>query len=127
MRRNGLYIILVVVAVVVLAGLLILAANLDRPTGGTESSSESEEPTSAIWSTTYEEYEAMTTEEKSAFYASFDKPDDFFTWYAMAKQIYDDSKQSVTIGGDGSINLGDLINKDKNNQDNSETQGTGQN
>lgn len=62
------------------------------------------------WSVTYEEYNAMSGKEQEAFYYSFDSADDYFEWYKAAKQAYEDSKNDIVIGGDGSIDLGEILN-----------------
>ena len=56
--------------------------------------------------TTYEEYEAMTSEEKLLFYYSFADPDDFFEWLDAAKARYEEENGSIIIGEDGNVDLG---------------------
>ena len=56
-------------------------------------------------SPTWEEYQAMSADEKLAFYYTFPTADDFFDWRDKAKKEYEDSKDDVIIGGDADINL----------------------
>lgn len=55
---------------------------------------------------TYEEYEAMTNEEKLLYYYSFADADAFFEWYNAAKAAYDAENESIIIGADGTVDLG---------------------
>ena len=111
---------MIIVAIVLLVGLIILALSLDagRNNAGngstsSESSEESSEDKSDLWSMTYEEYEAMSEAEKDIFRDSFEPRIDFYIWYAAAKKDYEDSKNNIVIGGDGSIDLGDILNPKK--------------
>lgn len=58
---------------------------------------------------TYEEYEAMTGEEQQKLLSRFDSMADFFTWLNAAKAEYEANQDIIEIGGDGTIDLGDLI------------------
>lgn len=86
----------------------------DETTEGTEGTDGTTESTGDgpkdKWSVTYEEYNAMSGKEQEAFYYSFDSADDYFEWYKAAKQAYEDSKNDIVIGGDGSIDLGEILN-----------------
>lgn len=55
---------------------------------------------------TYEEYEAMSSEEKMLFYYSFADADSFFEWYNAAKAAYESENGSIIIGEDGTVDLG---------------------
>lgn len=54
----------------------------------------------------YEEYNNLTAEEQLAYYNSFGSPEAFFLWFNAAKQEYEDSKDKVDVGGDGTIDIG---------------------
>ena len=58
---------------------------------------------------TYEEYEAMTPEERSNYYDAFENYEDFFAWYNAAKEKYDEDHKLPEIGEDGEIDIGDII------------------
>lgn len=58
---------------------------------------------------TYEDYIAMSGAEQQEFFMTFANPADFFTWFNDGKAAYDAAHPSIEIGGNGSINLGDLI------------------
>ncbi len=70
-------------------------------------------PVKDKWSVTYEEYNAMSGKEQEAFYNSFDNAGDYFKWHKAAKKAYEDSKNDIVIGGDGSIDLGEILNGKK--------------
>ena len=109
--------IMIIVAIVLLVGLIVLALSLDgryKDTGSGSTSSESSEESSenkdSLSSVTYEEYNAMSKTEQDIFRESFVPKSDIYTWYAAAKKAYEDSQNNILIGGDGSINLGDILN-----------------
>lgn len=58
---------------------------------------------------TYEMYIAMSGEEQQAYYSTFSSPAEFFAWLNAGKAEYEASNPSIEIGGNGSIDLGDLI------------------
>ncbi len=58
---------------------------------------------------TYKDYLDMSAVEQQAFIMTFDNPADFFTWFNDGKAAYEAANPSIEIGGDGSIDLGDLI------------------
>ena len=60
---------------------------------------------------TWEEYEAL--EDKDAFIDSFDSLEDFMAWQREAKAKYDEKKNIVEPGSDGSVDIGDLKNGSK--------------
>ena len=64
---------------------------------------------------TYEEYLAITPEERKAHYELFTESSDYFAWFNAAKQVYDDANKVPEIDGDidlggGSDNSGDTDN-----------------
>ncbi len=58
---------------------------------------------------TYEEYMAMSGAEQQEYMMSFSSIEAFFEWFNAAKAKYDAEHPSIEIGGDGSIDLGDII------------------
>lgn len=56
---------------------------------------------------TYEEYDALTPEEKQAYFESFATVEDFYIWLEAAEEE-SDGKQNNTTGGD-KIDIGDYI------------------
>lgn len=56
---------------------------------------------------TYEEYMAMSPEEKSVYFLLFDDPNDFFVWHNEAKAKYDEENNIPEIDGD--IDIGDIL------------------
>lgn len=56
---------------------------------------------------TWEEYLAMTDEEKQTFLQSFSDPMDFFKWQEEAQAAYNKEHPSID-GGNGTIDIGDL-------------------
>ena len=68
-------------------------------------SPETEKPTTL----SYEEYNALSGEEQEAYFNTFDSIEDFVAWYNTAKQEYEASVTQIEIGGDGEVDLGDLI------------------
>lgn len=57
---------------------------------------------------TIEEYEALSTSQQQAYFMSFDTVDAFYDWLEEAEA---NRKTDNTVTGDGSLNLGDYINK----------------
>ena len=58
---------------------------------------------------TYEKFMAMDAAGQQAFINSFPSMDAFFEWFNAAKEAYEASRNEVEIG-DGSFDIGDLIN-----------------
>lgn len=58
---------------------------------------------------TYEMYLAMSGEEQQAYFLTYENPADFFAWLNAGKAEYEAQNPSIEIGGDSSIDLGDLI------------------
>ena len=76
-----------------------------NPNGGTDSAGSGKELTDY----TYEEYNAMSGGEQQEFFNSFETPEAFFTWLTEAKAKYEEEQDYIEIGGDGNIDLGELI------------------
>ena len=60
---------------------------------------------------TYEQFQAMTGAEQFAYQSSFADLDAFFAWYNAAKEAYDKENPSIEIGGNGSVDMDDLLGK----------------
>ena len=58
---------------------------------------------------TYAEYLAMTADEQYDYYSSFPSYVEFFEWLDIAKAEYDEANKNPTIGGGGSIDVGDIF------------------
>lgn len=75
--------------------------------GGTSSGSSGN---TAAGELTWEAYEALTVEQKQAYFLSFADPMDFFTWQTAAKAAYDAAHPAIDVGS-GSVDLGELLGK----------------
>ena len=60
---------------------------------------------------TYEQFQAMTGAEQFAYQSSFADLDAFFAWYNAAKETYEKENPSIEIGGDGVVDMEDLLGK----------------
>ena len=60
---------------------------------------------------TYEKYIGLNGFEQQAFMETFDSIPAFFEWYNTAKAEYEANREIIEIGGDGTIDLGDIINR----------------
>lgn len=69
-----------------------------------------EQPEAPADKLTYEEYQALSGAEQMEYMNSFAAVEDFFAWYNEAKAKYDEEQNRIEIGGDGSIDLDDIIN-----------------
>lgn len=82
----------------------------NNPSGSNPDTSETPtvpfEPSGEV---TYEMYLAMSGEEQQAYFLTYENPADFFAWLNEGKAEYEAQNPSIEIGGDGSIDLGDLI------------------
>ena len=58
---------------------------------------------------TYEAYMAMSAEQQQAYFESFADVQSFFAWYNAAKAEYEKENSSIEIGGNGNIDIGDII------------------
>ena len=69
----------------------------------------SEESQGKDWESilTYKEYLAMSKEEQSSFYDSFEDPNEFFSWFNAVKAIYDEERKENQFEG-GSIDIGGM-------------------
>ena len=109
------WIILAALAVLLVAGILI-AEKLSAPDVNVNIKEETttvgvtySEEDLLLMKTTWEEYQAMTSEEQQNFKKSFSSLQVYIDWYWDAKAAYD-AKQNVEVIGPGqSINIGDLI------------------
>lgn len=59
---------------------------------------------------TYEQYNAMSPQEQVDYFNKFPSMEAFVQWYNDAKEAYDAEHGAIEIGGDGSIDLGEIIN-----------------
>ena len=59
---------------------------------------------------TYEEYNAMDVDAQKAYFKSFANVADFFAWYNDAKAKHEQENPPFEIGGDGTIDLEDILN-----------------
>ncbi len=58
---------------------------------------------------TYEAYQALDGTAQQRFFESFSNPADFFAWLNKAKAEYEAANPSVEIGGNGNIDIGELL------------------
>ena len=61
----------------------------------------------------YEAYMALSPEEQQAYFLSFSSYTDFFAWFNAAKDAYEALQDRIEIGGDGNVDIGDLIEGNK--------------
>ena len=52
----------------------------------------------------------LTPAQQQAFFESFSNPMDYINWYNTAKAAYDAAQKDNEITGNGSVDLGDLVN-----------------
>lgn len=105
MNKNKVVIltISITVAVAILTGTLcaLLLGGDDNPFTGTEPVT-----TAPQWGIlTYEEYNALSAEEQESYFNSFATTEEFFDWYNLAKQEYEDAQDRVEIDGDGDLDV----------------------
>ena len=76
-----------------------------------EEPTETTEPTQSgnSGSVTYEEYMAMSPAGQQAFFESFGSYQDFIAWYMAAEAAYKENQDRNEVGGDGNIDIGDII------------------
>lgn len=60
---------------------------------------------------TWEEYQAMTGEERQAHFERFESPEAYLTWMNEAKAAYDKAHPTIEVGKDGTIDIGEIIGK----------------
>ena len=58
---------------------------------------------------TWEEYEAMTGEQRQAHYEKFASPEAYLKWMTDAKAAYEKSHPTIDVGKDGTIDIGKLV------------------
>lgn len=68
-----------------------------------------EEENYTVWLLSYEEYLALTPAEQQAYYETFADYEAYFAWLNKAKEDYENNKDQIEIGGNGSLDLGDII------------------
>ena len=93
--------------------------------GGGSSSSSKATPTPTVAPTqapeddgvvTYEEYNNMTVDEQKAHFESFEDMAAFFEWYNNAKAEHEVKNPAIEIGGDGTIDLNEIMQNQNNGQ-----------
>lgn len=57
----------------------------------------------------YEAFEALSGSEQMAYMQSFSSVEAFFAWYNAAKAAYEEANPSIEIGGDGSVDLDQIV------------------
>lgn len=70
------------------------------------SSTEEKKPEDYTW----EEYQAMTGEERQEHFNRFASADDYMNWLNKAKADYEKRHPTIEVGKDGTVDIGDLIN-----------------
>lgn len=73
---------------------------------GNSSSTEEKKPEDYTW----EEYQAMTGEERQGHFNRFASADDYMNWLNKAKADYEKRHPTIEVGKDGTVDIGDLIN-----------------
>ena len=58
---------------------------------------------------TYEQYLAMTPEQKQEHYNSFADPAEFFDWFHAAAAKYEEEHKNPELGENGSIDIEDIL------------------
>ena len=58
----------------------------------------------------YESFQDMAPAQQQAYMESFDSIDAFFEWYNAAKEQYEKDHPSIEVGGNGSVDLDEVIN-----------------
>ncbi len=57
---------------------------------------------------TYEEYQALSPEERRAYYETFEDYNDFFAWYNNAIEKYKEENPGIELDGDIEIDIGGM-------------------
>ena len=57
----------------------------------------------------YEAFQAMSPNEQMQYMESFSSMEAFFSWYNAAKDAYGKANPSIEIGGDGSVDLDQIL------------------
>ena len=79
------------------------------PTETTTATEPTEAP--AAPKTDYEVYMSKSAEEQQKFLESFPSVQDFFIWLENAKKEYEASRDYIEIGGNGPVDIGDILGK----------------
>ena len=69
------------------------------------------DPNKKAQDVTWEEYEAMTGEQRQAHYEKFASPEAYLKWMTDAKAAYEKSHPTIDVGKDGTIDIGEIIGK----------------
>ena len=77
----------------------------------TTTTPETNAPTGPSKILTYEEYMAMTTKERQAYYEEFASAKDFNAWYREAKAVYDAEQEKNEIEDGDNVDIGDVLGK----------------
>lgn len=79
-----------------------------KPTESSAGTSSAEETLPEVDPEEYEEFLKKSPKEQQKYMESFSDIDAFFAWYNAAKDAYEKANPSIEAG-DGSINIGDII------------------
>ena len=102
-KKTTILTILITVAVAILVSVMcvLFLGGDDNPFTGTEPVT-----TEPEWGwLSYEEYNALSAEEQESYYNSFASVEEFFDWYNVAKQEYEDAQDREIIDGDGGLDI----------------------
>ena len=69
------------------------------------------DPNKKAQDVTWEEYEAMTGEQRQAHFEKFASPEAYLKWMTDAKAAYEKSHPTIDVGKDGTIDIGEIIGK----------------
>ena len=81
----------------------------DTSTGGSKSTTV--DPNKKAQDVTWEEYEAMTGEQRQAHFEKFASPEAYLKWMTDAKAAYEKLHPTIDVGKDGTIDIGEIIGK----------------
>lgn len=81
----------------------------DTSTGGGKGTTV--DPNKKAQDVTWEEYEAMTGEQRQAHFEKFASPEAYLKWMTDAKAAYEKSHPTIDVGKDGTIDIGEIIGK----------------
>lgn len=81
----------------------------DTSTGGSKGTTV--DPNKKAQDVTWEEYEAMTGEQRQAHFEKFASPEAYLKWMTDAKAAYDKAHPTIDVGKDGTIDIGEIIGK----------------
>ena len=93
-----------------------LGADTDKNQPGADNEDEKDDQTDKTPSedvvntdVTYEQYLAMSAEEREAHYNSFAEPAEFFDWFNAALAKYEEENKKPVLGEDGSVDIEDIL------------------